>query len=143
MSAEQQSTIIYTLTGRGPAAGDLRVPAHHPDLRRTGRYRREDQRHLRRGRILAEFPEKLTDEQKVPDNLGELGKLTQDPSTNIIKLPNISASVPNCWPRSRNCGRRATTFRTTRRTRRTTTRRRLGSLRESAWQRGQSGAAGG
>jgi isocitrate dehydrogenase len=45
-------------------------------------------------RILAEFPEKLTDEQKVPDNLAELGELTQSPDANIIKLPNISASVP-------------------------------------------------
>ena len=45
-------------------------------------------------RILAEFPEFLTDEQKVPDNLATLGKLTQEPDTNIIKLPNISASVP-------------------------------------------------
>ncbi|MTW12029.1 NADP-dependent isocitrate dehydrogenase [Pseudoduganella eburnea] len=44
-------------------------------------------------RVLAAFPECLTDEQKVPDNLAELGALTQDPSTNIIKLPNISASV--------------------------------------------------
>ncbi|MBD8507236.1 NADP-dependent isocitrate dehydrogenase [Hoyosella sp. G463] len=45
-------------------------------------------------RILAEFPDYLTDEQRVPDNLGELGRLTQLPETNIIKLPNISASVP-------------------------------------------------
>ena len=45
-------------------------------------------------RILAAFPDRLTDEQKVPDNLAELGALTQDPDTNIIKLPNISASVP-------------------------------------------------
>ncbi len=45
-------------------------------------------------RILAEFPEHLSQEQKVPDNLGKLSQLTQDPSTNIIKLPNISASVP-------------------------------------------------
>src|SRR6202011_3407802 len=36
----------------------------------------------------------LTDEQRVPDNLAELGRLTQLPDTNIIKLPNISASVP-------------------------------------------------
>lgn len=43
-------------------------------------------------RILAEFPDFLTDDQKVPDNLAELGRLTQDPNTNIIKLPNISAS---------------------------------------------------
>ena len=45
-------------------------------------------------RILAEFSDYLTDEQKVPDNLAELGRLTQEPDTNIIKLPNISASVP-------------------------------------------------
>jgi isocitrate dehydrogenase len=45
-------------------------------------------------RILAEFSDCLTEDQKVPDTLGELGKLTQEPDTNIIKLPNISASVP-------------------------------------------------
>ena len=44
-------------------------------------------------RVLAEFPEKLTDAQKVPNTLGELGRLTLLPDTNIIKLPNISASV--------------------------------------------------
>jgi isocitrate dehydrogenase len=45
-------------------------------------------------RILAEFSDYLTDTQKVPNNLAELGRLTQEPDTNIIKLPNISASVP-------------------------------------------------
>jgi len=45
-------------------------------------------------RVLAAFSDYLTDEQKVPDNLAELGRLTQDPDTNIIKLPNISASQP-------------------------------------------------
>jgi isocitrate dehydrogenase len=44
-------------------------------------------------RVLGEFPEFLTEEQKVPDNLSELGRLTLLPDTNIIKLPNISASV--------------------------------------------------
>ncbi|MCB1962965.1 MAG: NADP-dependent isocitrate dehydrogenase [Rhodocyclaceae bacterium] len=44
-------------------------------------------------RVLAEFSDFLPDNQKVADNLVELGKLTQDPDTNIIKLPNISASV--------------------------------------------------
>jgi isocitrate dehydrogenase len=44
-------------------------------------------------RVLSNFPECLTDAQKVPDTLAELGKLTQDPGANIIKLPNISASV--------------------------------------------------
>ena len=44
-------------------------------------------------RVLAEFSEYLSDEQKVSNNLAVLGRLTQDPDTNIIKLPNISASV--------------------------------------------------
>jgi len=44
-------------------------------------------------RILGEFSEFLTDDQKVPDNLAELGRMTLLPDTNIIKLPNISASV--------------------------------------------------
>ena len=46
------------------------------------------------GRILANFPEYLTDEQKVPDALADLGELATKPEANIIKLPNISASVP-------------------------------------------------
>ncbi|MBX2878841.1 MAG: NADP-dependent isocitrate dehydrogenase [Granulosicoccus sp.] len=44
-------------------------------------------------RVLAEFPERLTEEQRVPNNLANLGELTQNPTANIIKLPNISASV--------------------------------------------------
>jgi isocitrate dehydrogenase len=46
------------------------------------------------GRTLANFPEYLRDDQKVPDALAELGELTARPDANIIKLPNISASVP-------------------------------------------------
>ena len=46
------------------------------------------------GRILANFPERLTEEQKVADNLAELGKLVKTPEANVIKLPNISASIP-------------------------------------------------
>src|SRR6185312_5078426 len=45
-------------------------------------------------RILAEFGDHLEQDQRVPDNLAELGRLTHEPDTNIIKLPNISASVP-------------------------------------------------
>ena len=44
-------------------------------------------------RVLAQFPERLTEAQRVPDTLGELGRLTLQPEANIIKLPNISASV--------------------------------------------------
>ncbi len=46
------------------------------------------------GRILACFPERLTAEQRVDDDLRALGELTHKPEANIIKLPNISASVP-------------------------------------------------
>ncbi|BAF53756.1 NADP-dependent isocitrate dehydrogenase [Corynebacterium glutamicum] len=46
------------------------------------------------GRILAQFPERLTEEQKIGDALAELGELAKTPEANIIKLPNISASVP-------------------------------------------------
>ncbi len=46
------------------------------------------------GRIIANFPEYLTEEQKIPDYLNELGELAKSPDANIIKLPNISASVP-------------------------------------------------
>ena len=46
------------------------------------------------GRIIANFPDNLTDGQKIPDYLAELGKLTQKPEANIIKLPNISATIP-------------------------------------------------
>lgn len=46
------------------------------------------------GRIIANFPDNLTEDQKIPDYLSELGKLATTPEANIIKLPNISASVP-------------------------------------------------
>jgi len=46
------------------------------------------------GRIIANFPDKLNDSRKIPDYLAELGKLVKLPETNIIKLPNISASIP-------------------------------------------------
>jgi isocitrate dehydrogenase len=46
------------------------------------------------GRILANFPDKLTESQKIPDCLTQLGDLTQSPEANIIKLPNISATIP-------------------------------------------------
>ena len=52
------------------------------------------------GRILANFPEFLKDDQKVPDYLAQLGELATTPEANIIKLPNISASVPQSYCKS-------------------------------------------
>ena len=46
------------------------------------------------GRIIANFPEKLTEEQRIPDYLSQLGEIVKQPDANIIKLPNISASIP-------------------------------------------------
>ena len=46
------------------------------------------------GRVIANFPDKLTEDQKIPDHLAELGELVKTPEANVIKLPNISASIP-------------------------------------------------
>ena len=46
------------------------------------------------GRIIANFPDKLTEEQRIPDDLTALGEICQTPEANIIKLPNISATIP-------------------------------------------------
>ena len=46
------------------------------------------------GRIIANFPENLNQEQRIPDHLTQLGELAKTPEANIIKLPNISASIP-------------------------------------------------
>ena len=93
MSA-QQPTIIYTLTDEAPL---LATYAFLPVIRAFADAAGIDVKTSDisvAARILAEFGDYLTEEQRVPDNLGELGKLTQLPETNIIKLPNISASVP-------------------------------------------------
>ncbi|MCP5321008.1 MAG: NADP-dependent isocitrate dehydrogenase [Pseudomonadales bacterium] len=87
------STIIYTLTDEAPAlatasllpilsafAGVAGVTVESSDISVAGR-------------ILAQFPERLTETQRVPDNLAALGELSLRPEANIIKLPNISASV--------------------------------------------------
>lgn len=90
----QQPTIIYTLTDEAPL---LATYSFLPIVRAFAEPAGIDVQTSDisvAARILAEFGDYLTDEQKVPDNLGELGRLTQLPDTNIIKLPNISASVP-------------------------------------------------
>ncbi len=91
--SSQQPTIIYTLTDEAPL---LATRAFLPVVRSFA-----EQAGIKlatsdisvAARILGEFPEFLTKEQRVPDNLAELGRLTLLPDTNIIKLPNISASV--------------------------------------------------
>ncbi|MDH6223248.1 NADP-dependent isocitrate dehydrogenase [Streptomyces sp. MJP52] len=88
------STIIYTHTDEAPAlatysflpvvrayAAQAGVPVETRDISLAGR-------------ILAVFPEYLREDQRIPDALAELGELAKKPEANIIKLPNISASIP-------------------------------------------------
>ena len=89
------ATIIYTLTDEAPHAGHVLLPAGGPGLRLLGRCRRGDPRHLAGRRASWPlFPERLTEEQRVDDALAELGELATTPEANIIKLPNVSASMP-------------------------------------------------
>jgi len=90
----EKSKIIYTLTDEAPllATGSL-LPVIRTFTAPAGIDIVTSDISVA-ARILAEFSECLTAERKVPDNLAELGRLTQEPDANIIKLPNISASVP-------------------------------------------------
>ena len=88
------STIIYTQTDEAPLlatysflpiirayAAKAGVPVETRDISLAGR-------------IIAKFPDRLTDEQRLDDALAELGALAKTPEANIIKLPNVSASIP-------------------------------------------------
>jgi len=91
--ASKKSKIVYTLTDEAPY---LATAAFLPIIRtftEPADIEVVESDISVAARILAAFPEKLKEEQKVPDNLGELGKMTLLPDTNIIKLPNISAAV--------------------------------------------------
>jgi isocitrate dehydrogenase len=90
----QKPTILYTKTDEAPLlatysllpilrafTAPANVAVELPDISLAGR-------------ILATFPEALTEEQRIDDALAELGSLAKTPEANIIKLPNISASVP-------------------------------------------------
>ena len=86
--------IIYTYTDEAPAlATHSFLPVIEAFARSAG-FGVELRDISLAGRILAQFPERLTEEQRVPDALTELGELARTPEANIIKLPNISASVP-------------------------------------------------
>ena len=89
-----ESTIIYTITDEAPAlatysflpivrafAGAAGVDVETRDISLAAR-------------IIAQFPERLTAEQQMPDALTELGEIALTPGANIIKLPNVSASIP-------------------------------------------------
>ncbi|NVK42715.1 MAG: NADP-dependent isocitrate dehydrogenase [Oceanospirillaceae bacterium] len=89
-----KSTIVYTLTDEAPSLATCSLlPIVRTFTRAAGINVTISDISLA-GRILAAFPERLSEEQRVVDGLAELGELTQNPHANIVKLPNISASVP-------------------------------------------------
>lgn len=86
--------IIYTLTDEAPA---LATHSFLPIVRafaKHGGVEVETRDISLAARVLAQFSDRLKDDQKMADHLTELGKMTQNPDCNIIKLPNISASIP-------------------------------------------------
>ncbi len=88
------STIIYTHTDEAPA---LATYSFLPVVRayaKTAGVAVESRDISLAGRIIAQFPERLAEEQRIDDVLAQLGELAQRPEANIIKLPNISASIP-------------------------------------------------
>ncbi|MBI9059983.1 MAG: NADP-dependent isocitrate dehydrogenase [Labilibaculum sp.] len=90
----QKSKIIYTKIDEAPALATYSLlPIIKAFTKKLG-VEIETKDISLAGRIIANFPENLTEEQKIPDYLAELGELSLTPEANIIKLPNISASIP-------------------------------------------------
>ena len=91
---ENTSTIIYTFTDEAPALATYSFLPIVEAFAGVADIHVETRDISLAGRILSTFPERLTDEQRIGDALAELGELALTPEANIIKLPNISASVP-------------------------------------------------
>ena len=91
--SEKKQKIIYTCTDEAPALATASLLPVIRTFTAAAGIDVELSNISVAARVLAEFPDFLTEAQRVPDNLAELGRLTQEPDTNIIKLPNISASV--------------------------------------------------
>lgn len=88
------STIIYTHTDEAPALATYSLlPVIRAYASQAG-VAVETRDISLAGRIIALFPEYLAEDQRIPDALAELGELARTPAANIIKLPNISASIP-------------------------------------------------
>ncbi|MGO1411820.1 MAG: NADP-dependent isocitrate dehydrogenase [Microbacterium sp.] len=88
------STIIYTHTDEAPLLATYSLlPIIEAYAKKAG-VEFETRDISLAGRIIAQFPERLTEQQRIGDALAELGELADDPTANIIKLPNISASAP-------------------------------------------------
>ena len=90
----KSATIIYTKTDEAPALATQSFLPIVKAFTSSSNILIETRDISLAGRILSLFPECLNEEQKIADDLAELGKLVKNPEANIIKLPNISASVP-------------------------------------------------
>jgi isocitrate dehydrogenase len=88
------SKIIYTITDEAPALATHSFLPIVQTFTKAAGIEVETRDISLAGRIIASFPENLTDEQKQSDDLAYLGDLAKTPEANIIKLPNISASIP-------------------------------------------------
>jgi isocitrate dehydrogenase len=88
------STIIYTHTDEAPALATYSFLPVVQAYASTAGVSVETRDISLAGRIIASFPERLEEGQRIEDALAELGKLAKTPGANIIKLPNISASIP-------------------------------------------------
>src|SRR5699024_9806276 len=91
--SNKSPTIVYTLTDEAPALATGSLLPIVRAFAKTADINVETSDISLAARILAQFPDYLTEEQRVPDSLKALGELTLRPEANIIKLPNISASV--------------------------------------------------
>ena len=87
-------TIVYTHTDEAPALATASLLPIVTAFAQAADVEIEIRDISLSGRILAAFPERLSESQRVPDALKELGELAMTPAANIIKLPNISASIP-------------------------------------------------
>lgn len=90
----QIGKIIYTKTDEAPALATYSFYPIVKSYTKAANVSMETKDISLAGRILSQFPEYLSEEQKVSDDLTELGELAKKPEANIIKLPNISASIP-------------------------------------------------
>ncbi|RNC79790.1 MAG: NADP-dependent isocitrate dehydrogenase [Winogradskyella sp.] len=90
----KSSTIFYTLTDEAPALATRSFLPIVKAFTRSSNINIETKNISLAARILSAFPDYLNEDQRVPDALAELGELVKLPEANVIKLPNISASIP-------------------------------------------------
>ena len=92
--SSQNAKIIYTITDEAPALATYSLLPIIKAYTQVAGVEVETQDISLAGRIIANFPDNLNEDQKQSDALSELGELAKTPEANIIKLPNISASIP-------------------------------------------------